>query len=143
MSKVPELREVSGAVTKNLFMKDKKKKLWLLSAVHNRAVRLDALAKQVGAKGGLRLADESVLIEKLGVKQGCVTGFALINDVKGEVNFIVDQDLISDKHEKIYFHPMTNAATTGIAPQDFVKFLEATKHKPISVIFEDEAAGDN
>lgn len=36
---MPHLQEVSGAVTKNLFLKDKKKKsLWLVSARHDRQV---------------------------------------------------------------------------------------------------------
>lgn len=36
---MPHLQDVSGAVTKNLFLKDKKKKsLWLVSARHDRQV---------------------------------------------------------------------------------------------------------
>lgn len=36
---MPHLQEVSGAVTKNLFLKDKKKKsLWLVSTRHDRQV---------------------------------------------------------------------------------------------------------
>lgn len=36
---MPHLQEVGGAVTKNLFLKDKKKKtLWLLSVRHDREV---------------------------------------------------------------------------------------------------------
>lgn len=36
---MPHLQDVGGAVTKNLFLKDKKKKgLWLVSARHDRQV---------------------------------------------------------------------------------------------------------
>ena len=37
---MPHLQEVGGAVTKNLFLKDKKKKtLWLVTVRHDRQVR--------------------------------------------------------------------------------------------------------
>ena len=46
---MPHLSQVEGAVSKNLFLKDKKKKLWLLSAKHDSEVKLADLAKQVFA----------------------------------------------------------------------------------------------
>merc|ERR1719226_374422 len=76
---LPYLKGLTGAVCKNLFLKDKKKNLFLLSAVHDKEIKLNDVAKAVGAKE-LRFADENVLLEKLGVTQGCVTAFALIND---------------------------------------------------------------
>ena len=131
---LPQVQDLPGAQCKNLFMKDKKKKgLWLLSARHDVEVNLGALSKKVSAPGGLRFADESILIEKLGVKQGCVTPFALINDKGNDVKFIVDEALIGDKFDFINFHLLTNAATTGISPKDFVKFVEATGHSIIPV----------
>lgn len=46
---MPHLQEVSGAVTKNLFLKDKKKKgLWLVSARHDRQVSCCVLAPLCG-----------------------------------------------------------------------------------------------
>lgn len=87
----------------------------------------------MSAPGGLRFADESILEEKLGVKQGCVTAYALINDKAGEVKFILDENLVKGGHEKIYFHPMVNSATTGMTPENFLKFVESTGHTPILV----------
>ena len=129
--------QLPGIVAKNLFMRDKKKKgHWLLSARHDRPINLNELAKQLDAKGGLRLADESVLQDKLGVTQGCVTPFALLNDRAKQVTFVIDEDLLKGNHEFLYFHPMTNAATTGITPMDLEKFLEAVDHKPYLLKFE-------
>ena len=87
------LTDIDGLVTKNLFLKDKKKKLWLLTAVHSKDVKLAEVGKKVGAPGGLRFADESIMIEKLGVEQGCCTPLSLINDEQKDVRFIVDADL--------------------------------------------------
>ena len=134
---MPHVQHLSGAHCKNLFLRDKKKKLYLFSCRHDLEVKLNDLGKKISAPGGLRFADESILFEKLGVKQGCVTAFALINDKNKDVKFIVDDALIGDKHERIFFHPMSNAASTGIAPKDFLKFLESIGHEATPVNFEE------
>ncbi|KAI8483247.1 PREDICTED: prolyl-tRNA synthetase associated domain-containing protein 1-like [Branchiostoma belcheri] len=127
-----------GAHSKNLFLRDKKKKnLWVLTILHNRQVNLGWLAKQVGAgSGGVRFADESIMLEKLGVGQGCVTPLALFNDKKGEIKFLLDADIAEGGHEKIFCHPMTNAASMGMSVQDFLKFVKATGHEPTLIQFE-------
>ncbi|PIK58118.1 putative prolyl-tRNA synthetase associated domain-containing protein 1-like [Apostichopus japonicus] len=131
---LPYVQQLNGAVSKNLFLKDKKKKgLWLLTARHEITVNLADLAKQVGAPGGFRFADESLLKEALGVGQGCVTPFAVFNDKEQKVKLLVDSDFVNGGHERIYGHPMVNSATIGITPEDLMKFWEATGHKPILV----------
>ncbi|XP_071792432.1 prolyl-tRNA synthetase associated domain-containing protein 1-like [Asterias amurensis] len=135
---MPHLKDISGAVGKNLFMKDKKKKgLWLLTCRHDRPVNLATLAKTVGAPGGLRLADESILKDKLGVAQGCVTPYALFNDESNDVKFLLDSDFITGGHERVFFHPMVNSATTGMSPEDFLKFVKETGHEVVMVNFEE------
>lgn len=135
---MPHLQEVSGVVTKNLFLKDKKKKsLWLVSVRHDRQVNLNDLAKKLGlGSGNLRFADESAMIEKLKVGQGCATALALFCDKDQSVKFVLDSDLVNGGHEKIYFHPMTNAATMGLKPDDLLKFLKETGHEPVLQSFD-------
>lgn len=131
---MPHLQHLKGAVCKNLFLKDKKKKLWLLTAHHDRAIQLGAIGKKVGAPS-LRFADESVLFEKLGVRQGCVTPFAIFNDTAGDVRFLLDSDLACGGHEKVFAHPMVNSASTAVSPEDFMKFIRETGHEPILLDF--------
>ena len=134
---MPHLEHISGAVGKNLFLKDKKKKsLWLVTVLADRTVNLAELSKKVGAGGGLRFASEEIMLEKLGVGQGCVTPLSLFNDTSQEVKFVLDASLVEGKHERVYFHPMSNSASTGLKPEDFMKFLKATGHEPILVHFE-------
>jgi len=125
---------VPGVVGKNLFLKDKKKKtLYLLTVAHDRAVKLEAVGKTIGAHGCLRLADDSILENTLGVKQGSVTPFALINDVACSVTLLLDSAFAAkDPKDNTfgYFHPMTNSCTTGISKVDLVRFLEEIKHVP-------------
>merc|ERR1719341_1120846 len=127
---MPYLKKVEGAICKNLFLKDKKKKLFLLSAAHDREVKLNDVAKKIGAKE-LRFGDESVMKEILGVSQGCVTAFALANDSEKQVTFVVDQALVDGTHTRVNFHPMVNTATTAVSVADFVKFLGVTGHTPL------------
>ena len=124
---LPYLKDVTGAICKNLFLKDKKKNLYLLSAEHTKEVKMNDVAKKIGAKE-LRFADESLLFEKLGVTQGCVTAYALVNNPEKDVKFIVDKSLVDGSHPKVNFHPLVNTATTAITSQDFQKFLKLTGH---------------
>ena len=118
-------------VCKNLFLWDKKKKekkLYLVSALHHRDIRLNALAKQLGVKE-LRFADERVLEERLSVKAGCVTAYALLWDAEEKaVQFVVDKAIIEAGSKKAYFHPMVNSASTGISGHDLKRFLALTNH---------------
>merc|ERR1712179_779198 len=129
---MPYLQGVEGAICKNLFLKDKKKNLYLLSAVHDKEIKLNDVAKKIGAKE-LRFGDESVMQEILGVSQGCVTAYALANDGNKQVKFVVDSALVDDSHCRVNFHPMVNTATTSISTADFKKFLSVTGHGAIQI----------
>ncbi|XP_043916071.1 prolyl-tRNA synthetase associated domain-containing protein 1-like [Protopterus annectens] len=135
---MPHVQHLSGALSKNLFLKDKKKKsLWLVTVLHDREINLNELAKKLGvSSGNLRFADEAIMLEKLRVGQGCVTPFALFCDEKKEVKFVLDSSFIDGGYEKIYFHPMTNAATMGLTPDDFLKFIKKTGHEIVSIKFD-------
>ncbi|XP_071514094.1 uncharacterized protein [Panulirus ornatus] len=128
------VKDMPGLHMKNLFLKDKKKNLYLLSAQHNAEVKLNEVGKQISVKD-LRFGDESVMFDVLGVKQGCVTPYALVNDSSHQVKFLLDQEALNEAHPFVNFHPMSNAATLGISPKDFSKFLDATSHKPTLLTF--------
>ena len=132
------LKGINGLVCKNLFVKDKKKKkLWLIVACHDKSIKLNEIAKKVGASGGFRFADESILFEKLHVKQGCVTPLALYNDKNCDVTVILDSSLTANPNEMIYSHPMTNAASIGMSSANLIKFLKHSNHDPIIVEISD------
>ena len=130
---MPYLKDVEGAICKNLFLKDKKKNFYLLSARHDKEVKLNDVAKAIGAKE-LRFADENVMFDMLGVRQGCVTAYALVNDTQKLTKFIVDKTLLDQsKSKSVNFHPLVNTATTGISCQDFKKFLSLTGHVVLEI----------
>jgi len=72
------------------------------------------------------------MIEKLGVAQGCATPLAIFNDSGNDVRLIVDSDLLKE-NRMVYSHPLENTATLGMTSEDFKKFIECTKHEPITI----------
>ncbi|NXC25203.1 PRXD1 protein, partial [Campylorhamphus procurvoides] len=134
---MPHVQHMKGAHTKNLFLKDKKKKgFWLVTVLHDRQVNLNELAKKLGlGSGNLRFAEENAMLEKLQVGQGCATPLALFCD-QGDVRLVLDAALFQGGHPKVYFHPMTNSATMGLSPDDFLKFVRSTGHEPIILNFD-------
>ncbi|XP_053793560.1 prolyl-tRNA synthetase associated domain-containing protein 1-like [Vidua chalybeata] len=136
---MPHVQHMQGGHSKNLFLKDKKKKgFWLVTVLHNRQINLNELGKKLGVgSGNLRFADENAMLEKLKVGQGCAMPLALFCD-QGDVRLVLDAALLQRGHEKVYFHPMTNSATMGLSPDDFLKFVRSTGHNPIIVHFDED-----
>ncbi|MDC7692947.1 prolyl-tRNA synthetase associated domain-containing protein [Asticcacaulis sp. DXS10W] len=112
--------KLPGAHTKNLFLKDDKGQLWLISAEQQTQINLKALPKVIGS-GRLSFGSEDRLYQALGVRPGSVTALALINDPDHKVRFILDQRLY--EAEIVNFHPLINTATTALDQADFRRFL--------------------
>lgn len=110
-----------GAHSKNLFLKDDKGQLWLISAEQQTQINLKALPKVIGS-GRLSFGSEERLYQALGVRPGSVTALALINDPEHKVRFILDQRLYDA--EIVNFHPLINTATTALDQADFRRFLD-------------------
>jgi Ala-tRNA(Pro) deacylase len=121
-----------GAHTKNLFLKDHRGQLWLVSALGETLIDLKALPARIGS-GRLSFGSPERLYEALGVTPGSVTAFALINDPEHKVRFVLDAALIA--HETVNFHPLSNDATTAVSRQGFLDFLEALGVEPLIVDF--------
>jgi Ala-tRNA(Pro) deacylase len=120
--------EIHGAHTKNLFLKDKKGKLFLVTAVENTQIDLKRLHEVIGGTGRLSFGSGEQMQEHLGVTPGSVTAFAVVNDTAGAVTMILDERLAS--YERINGHPLINTMTTGVSYADLLRFLESTGHKP-------------
>lgn len=119
---------LQGAHIKNLFMKDKGKNLYLVTALQERALDLKALGKHLGSKDRLSFADEETLFEHLGVTPGSVSPLALINATPGSLRFILDSGITA--HPTVLPHPLINTQTTALSSADLLIALEAWGHKP-------------
>jgi Ala-tRNA(Pro) deacylase len=125
-----------GGHTKNLFLKDRRGSLWLVCALGETPIDLNALAKALGAQR-FSFGSTELMVEALGVTPGSVTVFALMNDRLNRVTLVLDQALLAA--DPINFHPLTNDATTAISAAGLTAFLAETGHNPILVSF--DAAG--
>ncbi|MFV0475580.1 MAG: prolyl-tRNA synthetase associated domain-containing protein [Pikeienuella sp.] len=134
---VEESRDVKsvlpGAHTKNLFLKDRKGGLALVSCLGSRQIRIADLEKEIGMRR-LSFASAELLWETLRVRPGSVTAFALLNDRERRVRFILDAQMM--KREPLNFHPLHNKATLPISRADFLRFLAATGHEGEEVDFD-------
>jgi Ala-tRNA(Pro) deacylase len=119
---------IPGGHSKNLFLKDKKGRLFLVVAEAETRIDLKRLHEPLGASGRLSFGSAELLGEVLGVEPGSVTPFGLVNDRERRVSLVLDEALM--RYEPVNFHPLVNSATIGVSRADLLRFLEATGHVP-------------
>ncbi|MBH0237814.1 prolyl-tRNA synthetase associated domain-containing protein [Methylobrevis albus] len=121
--------EIAGAHAKNLFVKDKKSRLFMISVREELAVDLKQVHTVIGGQGRVSFGSAEQLEEVWGVKPGSVTPFGAINDLDHRVTVVLDAGLVAAG--TVNFHPLENTATTTIEAGDLVRFLQATGHSPL------------
>lgn len=122
--------ELPGGHCKNLFLTNKKGKMWLVACPEDRDLDLKDLGARIGA-GRVSFGSPDRLMTCLGVSPGAVTPFAAINDVDADVVVVLDEKMMTES--VLNFHPLVNNQTTAIAPHDLVSFLESVGHPPVIV----------
>ncbi|ORC92715.1 putative prolyl-tRNA synthetase, putative,bifunctional aminoacyl-tRNA synthetase [Trypanosoma theileri] len=123
---------------KNMFLKSKKNELVLVTALHTTKTNMKMIQKAADTKD-LRFAPEDVLMSKLGVVQGSVTPFALINDSSKGIKLIIDKALM-DSPIPVVLHPCRNDKSTLITPKQLCQFLDKIGYKYVVVDFSEENA---
>ncbi len=121
-----------GVHTKNLFLKDAKGQLWLISAAAETAIDLKRLHTVIGS-ARLSFGPETLLEQTLGVRAGSVTVFAVINDPEQRVTLVLDAALF--EADPVNFHPLSNDATTAVSRAGLLAFLDALGRRPTFVDF--------
>ncbi|XP_031124664.1 uncharacterized protein LOC116027279 isoform X1 [Ipomoea triloba] len=115
---------IKGALCKNLFLKDKKNRFYIVSALSETKVDLKVLSQRLGlGKGGLRMAPEEAFTEVLQVPLGSVTPFALVNESARHVSLVLDRGLKTQ--ERCIFHPLSNDTSIALNARDLDKFLNS------------------
>jgi len=126
---------IPGGHSKNLFLRDKKGRVFLVTAEGDAAIDLKTISGKIGASGRVSFGKPELLLELLGLTPGSVTPFGIVNDTEGRVTVVLDAAMM--EHEILNFHPMENTATTSIRREDLVRFLEAEGHPPLIVAVSD------
>jgi Ala-tRNA(Pro) deacylase len=122
--------KIPGLHCKNLFLKDKRGRVWLAVMPGDKRADLNRLEKRVHA-ARLSFGKPDLLLEVLGLTPGSVTPFGLINDAARRVTVIVDNDL--PRSEWVNFHPLHNAASTTLRSADLLRFMKALGYDPLIV----------
>jgi Ala-tRNA(Pro) deacylase len=120
--------ELPGSHIKNLFLRNKKGRMWLVTCLEDRDVDLKALGARLEA-GRFSFGSAERLMTYLGVRPGAVTPFAVINDKAGAVTMVLDSGVLGAG--PVNCHPLVNTMTTALAPDDLLRFLEAEGHAPL------------
>ncbi len=121
---VEDAMQVEGETAfrvKNLYLRDKKKRNYLVTLEQDREIDLKALGKQLGV-GGLSFGSADRLLQNLGVRPGAVTPLAMINGAEHGVRFFIDS-AVQDA-DKIYMHPLVNDRTVAMEVSDLWAFFE-------------------
>jgi Ala-tRNA(Pro) deacylase len=121
--------EIAGGHSKNLFVKDKKSRLFLVTAREDAALDLKRLHEAIGGSGRVSFGSGELLDEVWGVLPGSVTPFGAINDTAGRVTVVLEKALMA--MDPVNFHPLVNTATTSLPAPGLLAFLRATGHEPL------------
>lgn len=106
---------------KNLYLRDRKKRNYLVTLEQDREIDLKALGAQLGV-GGLSFGSPDRLMEFLGIRPGAVSPLAMVTGAKTGVTFYMDG--AARQADRIYMHPLVNDRSIGMLPGDLNRFLE-------------------
>src|SRR5476649_847084 len=118
--------QIPGGHTKNLFLKDKKDALFLVTALEDAVIELKSLHRRLDAGGRFSFGSANLMLETLGLTPGAVSPFGALNDTTGRVTVVLDSKLM--QHATINAHPLVNTMTTSISREGLLAFLAATGH---------------
>lgn len=127
-----------GLHCRNLFLKDKRGAMILLSAANATRIDLKKLPAVIGCER-LSFGSEDRLWRHLGVRPGSVCPFAVMNDRDGAVRLVLDASIMAA--DKVVFHPLVNHMSVALAPADLVRFAGSVGHAPDIVDLASAAPG--
>lgn len=113
--------DMAGTFTKNLLLKDKKGRLFLIVAHEDQTLDLKSLHRRIGASGRLGFAPAGLVETVLGVVPGALTPLAVLNDSRGLVTVAIEAGLMDSG--QLNFHPLVNTESTGLGPGELLAFI--------------------
>ena len=121
---------IPGTHCRNLYLRDKKKRNFLVVAANETEIDLKALQQKLDC-GRLSFGSSDRLWQFLGIRPGSVCPFTVINDTEHNVQVILDAEMMTA--DIVNYHPLDNAMTIGLSPADLMKFFDHTGHEPVTL----------
>ncbi|XP_024517122.1 uncharacterized protein LOC112341378 [Selaginella moellendorffii] len=120
--------------TKNLLVKDKKSRMFLISCKQSTNLDLKALSIRLGVgKGGVRFAPEENVVELLGVPPALVSPFVLTTDSQSSIVLLLDEKF--ETSSRLIF-PVSDELSIAVTRASLEQFLESIGKTPIYVDLE-------
>ena len=89
-------------------------------------VDLKEIKNLISCQGNLSFGSPDYLFEKLGVKPGSVSPYALVNNLDKDVTFYLDKGITV--FDLCNFHPLDNTKTIQVLTKEFLSFLKTITH---------------
>ena len=121
--------EIPGLHTKNLFLRDRSRRYFLVVLEEETRLDLRILPSLIRARGKVSFGSAEALWDLWGVTPGSVTPFGAINDPRGLVTVVLEARLA--QAPAVSFHPLVNTRTTTLSGPDLLRFLDASGHAPV------------
>lgn len=119
-------KNIPGLACKNLFLKGRNSRYFLVIVPATKRIDLKKFAKIVG-EAKVSFASAETLKEKLHLEPGSVSPLGLLNDTEKSVEVYIDKALA--EAEIVGFHPNRNTATLELSKEMFHKFLGLLEQK--------------
>ncbi len=119
-------KQMIGIHVKNLFLRDKKKRNFLLVTEQDAEINMKTLHHKISSDR-LSFGSPDRLWQYLGVRPGAVSPLALINDVGKSVTLLLQDILLTE--QQIHFHPLVSDLTIGVNLGDLDAFFKFTGHQ--------------
>lgn len=117
--------QIEGLGCKCLFLKDKKKKYYLVLLDEDKRMDMKAFA-HIANCSRISFAKDEELEEILNLKPGGVTPLGIMNDSDNLVSVWIEDDL---KGKKVLVHPDCNTKTVSLLVEDLVRFIVHFNHE--------------
>ncbi len=131
-------KDIPGVHCRNLFVRDKKKRTFLVVLANETQVDMKKLSDVLEC-GRLSFGSSERLWEHLGIRPGSVNPFTVINDPEHKVRVILDAQMMAA--EIVNYHPNDNAQTIALSPDALEQFFKGIGH-PYSIVDLSAAAPD-
>lgn len=131
-------KNIAGAATKNLFLKDADGHFALVTVPAEKRVDLGQLRRMTGARR-YSFASAEEMEDLLGVTPGSVTPLAAMHDSAGRVQIVIDEILTAQP--RVNVHPLRNTATISLSGLSLVRLLVRWHHAPLVIPVPVKAAG--
>ena len=120
--------QVPGVHVKNLFLKDKTGRFWLVTVPADIRVALKALPEAIGC-ARVSFGNAEDMARLIGVTPGSVTPLAAINAAPGSITVVLDETLAVAGTVNV--HPLRNTATLGLSGATILDLLRHWGHQPL------------